>query len=163
MSHVLRRDGLEILRGTEAECCRWILDHTSFSIMHACLWEGYGIKTELDDWLAQNADVVREITTATQKQSGARMFVVIPPEDRKNDFQGRIVWFGPKNAKGLSHPRQFSIHYLKPDGESVRWPKGSISRAKQVSDDAGYVRYLKLQVKKWGTPTPPAYVLDYSI
>jgi hypothetical protein len=102
----------------------------------------------LDAWLAENIASVREITTERQNENGARMFVVIPNGKKK----GRIVWFGPQNKDGKSWPRQFDIWHLNEDGMTVRWPQGSISRASQVSDADGYIRYLKRQIKEWGRP-----------
>jgi hypothetical protein len=43
----LYRDGVEILRGTERECWQYIHSHHSFSVEHACKYEGYTIKPSI--------------------------------------------------------------------------------------------------------------------
>lgn len=41
---VLRRDGAEVMRGTELEIWDWIHRNHSYSVHHACRWEGYSIE-----------------------------------------------------------------------------------------------------------------------
>lgn len=43
---VLKRDGAEVMRGSELEIWDWIHQHHSYSIFHACRYEGYSIEPE---------------------------------------------------------------------------------------------------------------------
>lgn len=40
----LKRDGIEIIRGTDNEIFEWLLEHTPFSADWACKHEGYSIE-----------------------------------------------------------------------------------------------------------------------
>ena len=41
MIYALTRDGVEVTRGDEAHCWRWIQNHCPYSVSHAVKYEGY--------------------------------------------------------------------------------------------------------------------------
>lgn len=184
---ILKQDGAETVRGDEQEVLDYMHKNlgvparicaiTSISLKRILADAGrrtathdsddltapFSIELSLDGWLAANP-TVREITTDRQRANGdARMFVVNPQKGGwdgagrlMSDAEGRVVWFNRSKEDGSRTLRQFSIRHLNSD-DTVRWPGGSISRTRPVKGDAGQIRYLNLQVSKWGTREARGY------
>lgn len=148
---ILKRDGKEVARGDEFELLKFVQRKHSCSFDWACKYEGYSVEPTFETWLEDNAESIREITSAQQRMNGnARMFVIDPTDGK----EGRIVYYG-RTKDGKITPRQMDIVWLNPDGKTIRWP-GNISKATPfpVEDDAARIRYAALQIKKWGNLAP---------